>query len=86
MKQYEDAKIGQKVKFRGAGNTIGKCEGIITQLFPLFPGDAPYLIGFAIVEVEKPPHPWPYMGNDFAPSLNELEILSDSRFKKKEKR
>lgn len=72
MRKYSDAKVGQKVRFVG-NSTIGKCDGVITELFPLWSGDCDILIGHAIVEVSNLPHAWPYSDKDFAPSLNELE-------------
>ena len=74
MKRYSEAYVGQKVRFVG-NSTIGKCEGVILKLFPLWPDDCSCYIGYVTVKVNDLPHPWPYSGDDFAPSLNELEVI-----------
>ncbi len=78
MKTFGDAKVGQRVRYKGKWAAIGECKGVITKLFPLWPDDCPCLIGYATVKVDKPlPEHWPYTGDDFAPSLNELEIINE---------
>lgn len=63
--------IGKKVSYCGS-SVIGKCEGTILSMWPRI-GKHP---AWAVVQVDKEPNPWPYIGlNTFAPDLSKLTLL-----------
>lgn len=70
--KLKDAKVGQKVKYNG---WLGELSSTISFLMPKFPDDPSWIEGWAVVEVDQKPEHWPYLGDDFAPLLNNLEVV-----------
>ncbi len=74
MMKIEDAKIGQKVI---CDDHWGKLTGTILHIFPPYPEDE-FPQGFATVKVDQRPDRWPYMGDDFAPPIEELKLIEEN--------
>lgn len=69
---YSDLIINQRVKFIG-DSVIGKCTGIVLQLFP--PDLQDDFPGAIEMKPDQIPDKWPYQTKTFAPWVDNLETL-----------
>ena len=72
--------IGAQVRCR-PNAAVGDCQGIITKVYPSFDPESLQQEPFdpatwhVCVKVSTLPERWPYSGDQFAPAIEDVELL-----------